>query len=60
MTVVKTSVEEEDDDEPEGVEDTNTEDQEYEPLLLTKDDVPQYPGGQKSHAESSYSSTAPV
>ena len=52
------SVEEEYYNQSQGVEDTNTENQEDEPLFLTKDDIPEYPGGQMSHADSSY--TAPV
>ena len=39
MTVVL--VEEEDDDKPQGVEETNTEYQEDEPLFLSKDDIPE-------------------
>ena len=50
------SVEEEYDDKSQGVEDTNSENQENEPLFLTKDDIPEYPGGQMSHADSSCSS----
>ena len=51
------SVEEEYDDKSQGVEETNTENEEDEPLFLTKDDIPEYPGGQMSHAVPSYSST---
>ena len=48
------SVEEEYDDQTQGVEETDTENQEDQPLLLTEDDIPEKPGDQMvSHAVSS-------
>ena len=40
---VQLSIEEENDEKPEGVEDTETENQENQPLFLTEDDIPEYP-----------------
>ena len=40
---VHDSVEEEDEDEPKHMKDTDAEDQNHQPLL-TEDDVPEYPG----------------
>ena len=48
------SVEEEYDEQTQGVQETDTENQEDQPLFLTEDDIPEQPGDQMmSHAASS-------
>ena len=41
QSMTELSVEEEYDEQAEGVEETDTENQEYQPLFLTEDDIPQ-------------------
>ena len=43
------SVEEEDEEESEHVQDTDAEDQDHQPLLVSVDDVPEYPEDGESH-----------